>query len=414
MSIAEKSAHSKQAAGQLQRAQRQRDRLLDEAEVVRLQHLAQIEVVEVRRDPLVDHLHHFVGRDAVGEHAGDEGAGAGADVDVEVVDGAVDGEKVEGAEGADLVDAACHSAAAEHQGGLRRAFAAPASARSRGLDIHNFAHQRGLSQEMRWTPPSIFVLILAAERAFGRPGRLGGGIVQRAPGPGGPRRRRRQRPVRARRGHRPGDLPAGPEPAILAGLEHEAVHDRDRDRPARPGSAGSRPRSRRPAASMTRASSTAASTCVGGGDPALGTPSFYDRFLGGLGTNLYALKAQIRAAGIDTVRGRLYADDTVFDRLRGVADSGYATSPYIGPLSGLAFDSGYSSSNATASPPTRPGWRRRSWRDRSTPPGSTSGRRSRSGRRRPTPKRSRWCARRRSPGWRRRPTSRRTTSTPRR
>ena len=94
---------------------------------------------------------------------------------------------------------------------------------------------------------------------------------------------------------------------------------------------------------------------VGGGDPALGTPSFYDRFLGGLGTNLYALKSQIRAAGIDSVRGRLFADDSVFDRLRGVADSGYSTSPYIGPLSGLAFDSGYSSSNATgfASDPAR-------------------------------------------------------------
>jgi D-alanyl-D-alanine carboxypeptidase/D-alanyl-D-alanine-endopeptidase (penicillin-binding protein 4) len=87
---------------------------------------------------------------------------------------------------------------------------------------------------------------------------------------------------------------------------------------------------------------------VGGGDPALGTPSFYDRFLGGFGTNLYALKSQIRAAGISAVRGRLYADDTIFDRLRGVPDSGYATSPYIGPLSGLAFDAGFSSSSATS------------------------------------------------------------------
>jgi len=94
---------------------------------------------------------------------------------------------------------------------------------------------------------------------------------------------------------------------------------------------------------------------VGGGDPALGTPAFYDRFLGGLGTNLFALKGQIRADGIETVRGRLYADDTIFDHLRGVPDSGYATSPYIGPLSGLAFDSGFSSSNATsfASDPAR-------------------------------------------------------------
>jgi serine-type D-Ala-D-Ala carboxypeptidase/endopeptidase (penicillin-binding protein 4) len=86
----------------------------------------------------------------------------------------------------------------------------------------------------------------------------------------------------------------------------------------------------------------------GGGDPALGAPAFYNRFLGGLGTNLFALRAQVRAAGIDGVTGRLYADDTVFDRLRGVADSGYGTSSYIGPLSGLAFNAGYSDSRGTA------------------------------------------------------------------
>lgn len=79
----------------------------------------------------------------------------------------------------------------------------------------------------------------------------------------------------------------------------------------------------------------------GGGDPALGSPAFYGRFLGGLGTNLFALTQQLRAAGVRRVTGRLYADDTIFDRLRGVADSGYAISSYIGPLSGLAFNSGY-------------------------------------------------------------------------
>jgi serine-type D-Ala-D-Ala carboxypeptidase/endopeptidase (penicillin-binding protein 4) len=84
---------------------------------------------------------------------------------------------------------------------------------------------------------------------------------------------------------------------------------------------------------------------VGGGDPALGTPAFYGRFLGGLGTNLFLLKSQIREAGIERVTGRLYADDSVFDRLRGVVDSGYGTSPYIGPLSGLSLNSGYSSSS---------------------------------------------------------------------
>jgi serine-type D-Ala-D-Ala carboxypeptidase/endopeptidase (penicillin-binding protein 4) len=80
----------------------------------------------------------------------------------------------------------------------------------------------------------------------------------------------------------------------------------------------------------------------GGGDPALGAPAFYDSYLAGLGTNLFALTPQIRAAGITAITGRLYADDTIFDRLRGVADSDYATSPYIGPLSGLDFDSGFS------------------------------------------------------------------------
>jgi D-alanyl-D-alanine carboxypeptidase/D-alanyl-D-alanine-endopeptidase (penicillin-binding protein 4) len=93
----------------------------------------------------------------------------------------------------------------------------------------------------------------------------------------------------------------------------------------------------------------------GGGDPALGTPAFYDRFLGGLGTDLYGLQHQIEAAGVTAVTGRLYADDDIFDRRRGVADSGYATSPYIGPLSGLSLNSGYRTADAGsfASDPAR-------------------------------------------------------------
>lgn len=83
----------------------------------------------------------------------------------------------------------------------------------------------------------------------------------------------------------------------------------------------------------------------GGGDPTLGTPRFIAGYLGGLGTNLYALKRQLRAAGVERVSGRLYADDTIFDRRRGVLDSGYATSYWIGPLSGLAFNAGFSGSS---------------------------------------------------------------------
>lgn len=94
----------------------------------------------------------------------------------------------------------------------------------------------------------------------------------------------------------------------------------------------------------------------GGGDPALGTPAFDAGYLGGLGTNLLSLRPQIRAAGIKSITGRLYADDSIFDRLRGVADSGYATSYYIGPLSGLSFNAGFrgnSSSSGFSSDPAK-------------------------------------------------------------
>jgi D-alanyl-D-alanine carboxypeptidase/D-alanyl-D-alanine-endopeptidase (penicillin-binding protein 4) len=86
----------------------------------------------------------------------------------------------------------------------------------------------------------------------------------------------------------------------------------------------------------------------GAGDPALGTPAFYNGYLAGLGTNVYELKAQVRSAGIERITGRLYADATIFDSRRGVADSGYGTSPYIGPLSGLAFNSGFSGSSSSS------------------------------------------------------------------
>jgi D-alanyl-D-alanine carboxypeptidase/D-alanyl-D-alanine-endopeptidase (penicillin-binding protein 4) len=86
----------------------------------------------------------------------------------------------------------------------------------------------------------------------------------------------------------------------------------------------------------------------GGGDPALGTPAFYDSYLAGLGTNVFALVPQLKRAGIKQVTGRLYGDDTIFDRKRGVADSGYATSIYIGPLSGLDFNSGFAGNSSSS------------------------------------------------------------------
>ncbi len=83
----------------------------------------------------------------------------------------------------------------------------------------------------------------------------------------------------------------------------------------------------------------------GDGDPTLGTGSFLDGYSGGAGSDINRLATLVRKAGLKRVTGRLHGDATVFDRLRGVADSGYGTSPYIGPLSGLSFNAGYTSSS---------------------------------------------------------------------
>jgi len=82
----------------------------------------------------------------------------------------------------------------------------------------------------------------------------------------------------------------------------------------------------------------------GGGDPSFGTGAFVDAYLAGQGTEVEKLAAQVKRAGIKRVTGAIFADDTIFDRLRGVADSGYTTSPWIGPLSGLSFNAGFTSS----------------------------------------------------------------------
>jgi len=79
----------------------------------------------------------------------------------------------------------------------------------------------------------------------------------------------------------------------------------------------------------------------GGGDPGLGVDPFLRRYLGGAGTRIDPLVAQARKAGLRKVTGRIYGDETIFDSLRGVADSGYATSLWIGPLSGLSINAGF-------------------------------------------------------------------------
>lgn len=64
---------------------------------------------------------------------------------------------------------------------------------------------------------------------------------------------------------------------------------------------------------------------VGGGDPSFGAAGVRE------------LAREVKGAGIHRVKGDLVADDTIFDRLRGVPDSGYGPSPYVAPLSGLVY-----------------------------------------------------------------------------
>jgi D-alanyl-D-alanine carboxypeptidase/D-alanyl-D-alanine-endopeptidase (penicillin-binding protein 4) len=83
----------------------------------------------------------------------------------------------------------------------------------------------------------------------------------------------------------------------------------------------------------------------GDGDPSLGTPGFLNTYLAGAGSDIDRLAAAVRRSGIRRVTGRVYGDDTVYDRLRGVADSGYRTSPWIGPLSGLSINAGFTNAS---------------------------------------------------------------------
>ncbi|MEJ7789401.1 MAG: D-alanyl-D-alanine carboxypeptidase [Thermoleophilaceae bacterium] len=78
---------------------------------------------------------------------------------------------------------------------------------------------------------------------------------------------------------------------------------------------------------------------VGGGDPTFGSQRFASRAYGGGGT-VEALASQLEEAGIERVTGRVYGDASAHDSLRGGPDSGFGTSIYVGPLSGLSYNRG--------------------------------------------------------------------------
>jgi D-alanyl-D-alanine carboxypeptidase/D-alanyl-D-alanine-endopeptidase (penicillin-binding protein 4) len=81
---------------------------------------------------------------------------------------------------------------------------------------------------------------------------------------------------------------------------------------------------------------------VGDGDPALGTASFA-RANDQPVTRLSALAKKVARAGVRRIKGRVLADDTIFDRRR-------RSGPYLSPLSGLSFNNGYAGDGYARAP----------------------------------------------------------------
>ena len=88
---------------------------------------------------------------------------------------------------------------------------------------------------------------------------------------------------------------------------------------------------------------------VGAGDPALASVGFARHNNLPL-TRIANLASDIRKAGIRRITGAIRADDTVFDRHRGVPTSGVDASGELAPLSGLSFNSGVAGGHYAANP----------------------------------------------------------------
>jgi D-alanyl-D-alanine carboxypeptidase/D-alanyl-D-alanine-endopeptidase (penicillin-binding protein 4) len=61
---------------------------------------------------------------------------------------------------------------------------------------------------------------------------------------------------------------------------------------------------------------------------------------------------QLSEAGLTAVRGGVHGDESLFDTIRGVHDSGYSTSPWVGPLSALTLNHGYDGYRFQSNPAT--------------------------------------------------------------
>jgi serine-type D-Ala-D-Ala carboxypeptidase/endopeptidase (penicillin-binding protein 4) len=90
----------------------------------------------------------------------------------------------------------------------------------------------------------------------------------------------------------------------------------------------------------------------GGGDPAFGTLAYVRTHYGPTAGSVEYLVDQLSQLGLTAVRGGVHGDESSFDTIRGVHDSGYGTSPWVGPLSALTLNHGYDGRRFQSNPPT--------------------------------------------------------------
>jgi D-alanyl-D-alanine carboxypeptidase/D-alanyl-D-alanine-endopeptidase (penicillin-binding protein 4) len=90
----------------------------------------------------------------------------------------------------------------------------------------------------------------------------------------------------------------------------------------------------------------------GGGDPAFGTLAYVRKYYGPQAGSVESLVDQLAQQGVTAVRGGVHGDESEFDTIRGVHDSGYYTSRWVGPLSALTLNHGYDGRHFQSNPPT--------------------------------------------------------------
>ncbi|MBJ7459275.1 MAG: D-alanyl-D-alanine carboxypeptidase/D-alanyl-D-alanine-endopeptidase [Thermoleophilaceae bacterium] len=89
----------------------------------------------------------------------------------------------------------------------------------------------------------------------------------------------------------------------------------------------------------------------GGGDPLFGNASFVTTNFGS-GATLEKLAQGLKSAGVRTVTGTIYGDESVFDSRRGTVYSGFSRSSDIGgSLGGLMVNKGFVNGRWQANPP---------------------------------------------------------------